>query len=68
MKEKKSPRNGWMGIWGVGHGRVSSDGCCSEVAHRSTSTGKMVMNEEQLIMEEMINDRPVQLHCSGTGQ
>ena len=24
MKEKKSPRNGWMGIWGVGHGRVSS--------------------------------------------
>ena len=38
------------------------------MAHRSTSTGKMVMNEEQLIMEEMINDRPVQLHCSGTGQ
>ena len=24
MKEKKFPRNGLMGIWGVGHGRVSS--------------------------------------------
>ena len=24
MKEQKSPRNGWMDIWGVGHGRASS--------------------------------------------
>ena len=24
MNEEEFPRNGWMGIWGVGHGRVIS--------------------------------------------
>ena len=40
MKEEKFPRNGWMGIFEVGHGRVSSRGV-RETGHGLWKTEKV---------------------------